>query len=85
MRSIKTAGGLTECQGMDETLRANAFWTLTCPVHAEYNHTMHEFIGVNCNTMSSTNSAILHAREETLISLLAAYHGLICDLDIYSK
>ena len=54
---------------MDETRRANAFWILSCPVHAEYTHTMQEFTGANCNTMSSTNIAILHARKETLLSL----------------
>ena len=69
---------------MDETSRANTFWTLSCPVHAEYNHTMQEFTGVNCNTMSRTNIAILYARKETLLSR-GSYHILICDLDIYSK
>ena len=62
MRNIKTTGGLTKCQGMDEASRANTFWILSCPVHAEYNHTMQEFTSVNCNTMSSTNIAILYAR-----------------------
>ena len=68
MRSIKTTGGLTKCQGMDETWRANAFWILSCSMHAEFNHTMQEFTGVNCNTMSSTNIAILHARKDTAIT-----------------
>ena len=32
---------------MDETWGSNAFWILSCPMHAEYNLTMQEFAGVN--------------------------------------
>ena len=69
MRSIKTTGGLPKCQGMDESWRASAFWILSCPMHAEYNHTMQECTGVNCNTMSSTNIASCMPKKELLLSL----------------
>ena len=69
---------------MDETWRANAFWILSCPVHADYNHTMQE-ITVWIATPWAAQTLQSCMPEKRLFYHVAAYHSLICDPDIYSK
>ena len=69
MRSVKSSGGLTRCQGMGEAQRAE--WLLSMPACADINNAMVELTGVGFHTSDQHKEG----KKETKRTLHLSFHS----------